>query len=200
MHFKKIPETPNFTRFTESKWRHNEEYQHTMTKIQSILKVVRIHQHAKFDVIPPLCSQESARKSQIWPVSQSQNATKMRKINRRSPKSNLFSRWSGYTSMSNFRPFKVTAIKRNQLYLWCHHKCDQTRNVCLLNHLGVSSWKIKSCCNNSTDEESTFNIHITWTQDNVKGANLTKLPKFKFWNFSQNSTRDTPSEVCWQDV
>ena len=50
------------------------------------------------------------------------NTTKMRKINRRWPKSNQFSRWSGYISMSNFWPFKVTAIQRNQLYLWCHRK------------------------------------------------------------------------------
>ena len=38
-------------------------------KMYSILKVVRIHQQAKFETIPPkLCSQENARKSQIQPV------------------------------------------------------------------------------------------------------------------------------------
>ena len=75
------------------------------------------HRQAKCETIPPLCSQENARKSQIRPFSQSQNTTKMRKINRWWPKSNQFSRWSGYISMSNFRPFKVTAIKRINLTL-----------------------------------------------------------------------------------
>ena len=49
------------------------------------------------------------RKPHIWPVSLSQNGAKMRKINRWWPKSNQFSRWSGY--ISNFRSFKVTTIK-----------------------------------------------------------------------------------------
>ena len=43
---KKIQETPNLTCFTKSKWCKNEEYQQSVTKIKSILKVVRIHQHA----------------------------------------------------------------------------------------------------------------------------------------------------------
>ena len=50
-------------------------------------------------------------KSEIWPVSLSQNAAEMKKINRRWPKSNQFWSWPGYISMSNFRPFKMTAIK-----------------------------------------------------------------------------------------
>ena len=53
----------------------------------------------------------------------------------------------------------------------------QTRNVCLINHLEVSSWEIKSCCYKNSDEESTFKIHITWTQEKVKGEHLKKLPK-----------------------
>ena len=43
--------------------------------------------------------------------------------------------------------------------------------------------KIKSCYNKNLDGGSTFNIHITWTQDKVKGANLKKLPT------RQNSTQ-----------
>ena len=55
------------------------------------------------------CVLKNVRKSQIWHVSLCPNAAKMRKINRRWPKSNqFFWRWSGYISMSNFRPFKVT--------------------------------------------------------------------------------------------
>ena len=61
-----------------------------------------------------------SRKPQIWHVSLNQNGANVRNINR--PKSNLFWRWSGYISMSNFRPFKVIAIKRTQFYLCCHHK------------------------------------------------------------------------------
>ena len=54
--------------------------------------MVRIHQHAKVQAIPPLRSLENFRKLQICPVSQSQNDAKMR-INNRWPKSNQF--WSG---------------------------------------------------------------------------------------------------------
>ena len=100
----------------------------------------------------------------------------MRKINRRWPKSNQFSRWSGYISMSNFRPFKVIAIEKRTNFIfdvitktkWKRtiekkpkiQNCDfgQIRYVCLSNHLDISSRKIKSCCNNNSDEESTFNF------------------------------------------
>ena len=44
-----------------------------MTNIKSVLKVVRILQYAKFQDTPPMHSQENAQKSQIWPVSLSQN-------------------------------------------------------------------------------------------------------------------------------
>ena len=101
----------------------------------------------------------------------------MRKIYRRLPKSNLFSKWSGYINMSNFRPFKVTAIKKrinfifdvttktkwkgaiekNKIAQNTKLQFCQIRYVCFfLNHLEVSSQKIKSCCNNNPDEESTF--------------------------------------------
>ena len=36
--------------------------QQTVTKIQSVLKEIRIHLHAKFQAIPPMRSSESARK------------------------------------------------------------------------------------------------------------------------------------------
>ena len=137
----------------------------------------------KFEAIPPLCSQEKKQKSQIWPVLLRQNAAKMRKINRRLPKSNQFSRWSGYISKSNFLPFKVTAIKKEStLSLMspqrlsekkCHeYKIGipgQMRYVCLLSHLEVSSQKITNCCNNNLDEESTFNFsHYMDTRQSEK--------------------------------
>ena len=95
----------------EVKWCQNKENQQTMTKILSILKVLRIHQHDKFHAIPPMHSQENAWKLQISPVSLSQNVVKMRKINRPWPKSNQFWKWSGYITKLNFRPLRVTAIR-----------------------------------------------------------------------------------------
>ena len=64
---------------------------------------------------------------------------------------------------------KVTIEKKMTKIQNCNF--DQTRNVCLINHLEVSLRKIKSCCNKNSDEESTFNIHITRTQDKAKGLN-----------------------------
>ena len=57
--------------------------QQTMIKISSALKGVGIHQHAEFQTVsPPMQSQENTKKPQTLPISLSQNATKMRKINR----------------------------------------------------------------------------------------------------------------------
>ena len=90
--------------------------------------------------------------------------------------------------MSSFQPFKVTAKKGLTLSLMSlqrtikkmpKYKFAILAGTCLLNHLEVSSWKIKSCCNNNMDEQSIFHFHIAWTQDKVKGENLNKLPKFK---------------------
>ena len=120
---------------------------------------------------------------------------------------------------------RISGHSKNQLYLWCHHKDNWKKKVQLkkkiakntklqfwanpvrmfikqvdlLNHLEVSSQKIKSCCNNNSDEamNQLLTFHITWTQDRVKVANSKKLPNFKCWNFSRNSMHDTPSEVCW---
>ena len=70
-----------------------------------VLKVVRIHQHAKSHTIPPMRSSENTWKPQFWPDPLSENAAKMRKINRLWLKSNQFWSWSGCISMSNFRQF-----------------------------------------------------------------------------------------------
>ena len=156
------------------------------------------------------------QKSQICPVSLCHNAAKMRKINSRLPKSSLFSRWSGYINMSNFRPFKVTAIKKEStLSLMSPQRLSEkvklkkkkrlpkiqncnfakSGRYVFLNHVEVSSQKIKSCCNNNLDEESTFNFSHYMDTRQSEMCNLKKLPKF--WNFSRNSMHDTPSEVCW---
>ena len=42
------------------------------------------------------------------------------------------------------------------------------QNLCYVNHLEVSSWKIKSCCNKISNEEWTVNIHITWEKTKSK--------------------------------
>ena len=53
----------------------------------------------------------NARKSQIWPVSLSQNSAKMTKVNRPWPRTNQFWRWSRYISMQNFRPFPLCVLQ-----------------------------------------------------------------------------------------
>ena len=159
------------------------------------------------------------QKSQICPVSLGHNAAEMRKINSRLPKSNLFSRWSGYINMSNFRPFKVTAIKKRINFIFdvttktkWKGKLEKKRRLpkiqncnyaksgryVFLNHVEVSSQKIKSCCNNNLDEASTFNFSHYMDTRQSEMCNIKKLPKFR--NFSRNSKHDTPSEVCWWDV
>ena len=82
---RKCPETPNLTRFTKSKWCQNYKNQQTVTQNYILLKVVKIHQPAKFQVISFLLSPGNARKPQIWPVSLSQNSAKIKKINRLQP-------------------------------------------------------------------------------------------------------------------
>ena len=110
---KKIPETPNLTCFTKSKWYQNEVYQQSVTKICSILKLVRIHQHAKLRPFLSWVLKKMPRNRQFGLFHLTQTAAKMMKINRQWPKSNQFSRWSEYISMSNFWSFIVTAIKKD---------------------------------------------------------------------------------------
>ena len=61
---------------------------------KSFLKVVKIHQHAKFQAIPSMRSPGNARKPQIWPVSLRQNSAKITKINRPWPRPKQFWRRS----------------------------------------------------------------------------------------------------------
>ena len=64
-----------------------QENQHTMIKIKSVLKVVRIYEWAsEFQAIRPMGS-ENAWKPQIWPVALIQSGANIRKINRPWPKS-----------------------------------------------------------------------------------------------------------------
>ena len=85
--------------------------------------------------------------------------------------------WSEYISMSNFRPFKLTAIKTQVCGSYHKHQVKsrmkkkmwkieisnfgRTRNLCYVNYLEVSSWKIKSGCNKNPGQESTstFILH-----------------------------------------
>ena len=82
---RKCPETPNLTHFTKSKWCQNYKTRQTMTQNQSVLKVVKTYQHAKFQAIPSMRSPGYAQKPQIWPVSLSQNSAKIRQIYRLRP-------------------------------------------------------------------------------------------------------------------
>ena len=56
----KCPETPKLTCFNKSKCRENKENQQTVIIIYWILKMVRLHQHAIFQTIPPVRSPENA--------------------------------------------------------------------------------------------------------------------------------------------
>ena len=78
----------------------------------SVLKVVKIHQYAKFQAILSMHSPRNARKPQIWPVSLSQNSAKITKINRPWPWTNQFWRWSRYISVQNFRPFPSCVLRQ----------------------------------------------------------------------------------------
>ena len=83
-----------------------------MTKISTIRKVVRLHQHAKFQVIPPMHSPKNDRKPLIWPITPSENGAKMRKIRRSWPKPYQHRRWSGHISMPNFRQFLPCLLQK----------------------------------------------------------------------------------------
>ena len=74
---RKCPETLNLTRFIKSKYCQNYKSQQILTQNQSVLKVFKIHQHAKFQAIPSVRS-PWYDKPQIWPVSLSQNSAKIR--------------------------------------------------------------------------------------------------------------------------
>ena len=83
--------------------------------------------------IPPMHSQENAKKLQIWLVSLSQNTVKMWKINRPWPKCKQLIMQSGYICMSNFKPFLPCILKkiaRNPKFgftksKWCQNEENQ---------------------------------------------------------------------------
>ena len=108
---RQCPETPNMNSFMKPKWCQKEENQQTMTIIESVLKVVRTHQHAKFQGNSSMCSPGNARNPQILHVTRSQNSTKIRTINRPWLWSIQFWRWSGYISMHNFRPIPPCVLR-----------------------------------------------------------------------------------------
>ena len=126
----------------------------------------------------------------------------MRKINRQWAKSNQFSRWSGYISMSNFRSFIVTAIKKESTLslmslqrlnekvqlkkkLPKMQNCNfgQIRYVFLSNHLEISSRKIKNCRNNNLDEESTFNFSRYMDTRQSERCNFKEIAKIQILEF-----------------
>ena len=70
------PETPKLTHFTKAncwqnlpKWGKSTGFNGYLDQNESILRVVRIHQHAKIRPYPPRRSSENVRKPQRWPVS-----------------------------------------------------------------------------------------------------------------------------------
>ena len=62
-----MPTNSNLTCFTKSTCCQNEENQQTVTKIKSVLKVVRIQQHDKFQAISLILSHTFSRKCPEYP-------------------------------------------------------------------------------------------------------------------------------------
>ena len=98
---------------THEKKKWNEENQQATYKIESVLKVVRIHQHHDCQPIIPMYYQGNAQKMQIELVSLSQTATTVRKANRLGPKCNQFKRWSVYIRSSNALAFPPCVLRIN---------------------------------------------------------------------------------------
>ena len=68
----------------------------------------------------------------------------------------------------------------------------QIRYVCLSNHLEISSRRIKSCCNNNLDKESTFNFsHYMDTKqsERCKFKEIAKIQILEF--FTKLNARHT---------
>ena len=89
----KRPGVLNLTRFVQSKLHKNKEIPQTMTKISTVLKFARIHQHAKYLAIFSMHSLKNYQKSQILSVPICRNCAKIREIKSPQPKSNQFWRW-----------------------------------------------------------------------------------------------------------
>ena len=89
----------------------------TLANIQKLWNWTELDaKHRKYASAPPSTftprrSPDNAWRPQIWPVSQSQRGTIIRKINRARPKSDQFWRWSGYISMQSFRPFPPCVLQ-----------------------------------------------------------------------------------------
>ena len=52
----------------------------------------------------------------------------------------------------------------------------------------------------NTPPPQVYSFYWVTLDPKAKVTNSKNLPKFKFLNFETNFTRDTPSEVAWQDV
>ena len=63
--------------------------------------------------------------------------------------------------------------------------CDfgQIWYVCLSNHLDISSRKIESCCNNNSDEESTFNFSHYMDTRQSERCKLEEIAKIQILEF-----------------
>ena len=88
-------------------------------KLEWLLKMVRIHQHAKFQTIPCMRSTGNAQKPQIFSVSLSQNSAKIRQINRPWLQS-ISSQGGQYTSALKIASHSLHAFSR---------KCQETPSL-----------------------------------------------------------------------
>ena len=153
----KFPEIPNLICFTKSKWCQNAENQQTVTNILSILKMVRIHEQAKFHAIPPMGSQKipgyrnlTCFTNSKWRQNDGNQRMATRNVissesgkNASACQISSRSKWlrlnKGQWSMYTFvLPQKVS--KKPAKIENCNF--SQTQNWCSVMHQRVSSWKI----------------------------------------------------------
>ena len=135
-----MPRNPKYDQF-QPKSHHNEENPQSMTKMPGNPKFYPFHwvkiasklekstncshnlinqfwkwsgyiSMQNFRPFPQWVFPENAWKLQIWPVSLSQNSTKITKINRPWPWTNQLWRWSRYIIVQNFRPFPPCVLRQ----------------------------------------------------------------------------------------
>ena len=112
---------------------------------------MRIHHHAKFQAIPSMPPAENAQRSLIWPPSLHETCAKIRKITRLWPKHNQFGTWSGYISMSNFRPFLPWGLKK-----MCRNlNFNPFHRVKIATKLGKSTDCDKNLINSEGDQDTS---------------------------------------------
>ena len=110
--------TKHLSRFTISELYSNFRKQLTMAQSLSVVKLVWILYHAKFEVFSSMGSQGNAPKPHICLISQSQSCTKIRQINRAWCKYYQWRSFSGHISMPKGMPSMCSKDSTNEPHIW----------------------------------------------------------------------------------